>query len=334
MLTADDFTAFVAQVHSPRAGERTPFPWQRALLDRILADGRWPDVIDVPTGLGKTSVLDVAVFVAALRPELARRRMFFVVDRRLVVDEAHEHATRLAAALRDATSGACAAVAQALSMPGDDGDVLTVARMRGGVTWDRVWVERPDRYAIVTGTVDQVGSRLLFRGYGVSEYGRSIDAALVGTDSLIVVDEAHLADAFQTTITAASALDPWPITLAPTVVTMSATTPATQEQPGGARVHRISAADEEHPIAGRRLRAGKRLRLLTVPTSRAKSSTDVPRAIAALTTRLAHDAMVVGVVANTVARARAIFAHLAGGPVEAILLTGRSRPIDRDILLA
>ncbi|WP_018788153.1 type I-U CRISPR-associated helicase/endonuclease Cas3 [Micromonospora sp. CNB394] len=334
MLTADDFTAFVAQVHSPDLGDRTPFPWQRALLDRILAEGRWPDVIDVPTGLGKTSVLDVAVFVAALRPQLARRRVFFVVDRRLVVDEAHEHATRLATALRDATSGVCAQVAQALRMPGDDGEVLTVARMRGGVTWDRIWVERPDRYAIVTGTVDQVGSRLLFRGYGVSEHARSIDAALVATDSLIVIDEAHLADAFQTTITAASALDPWPLTPAPAVVTMSATTPTTQEQSGGAWVHRISAADEEHPAAGRRLRARKRLCLLTVPTSRAKAATDVPRAMATLASRLACNATVVGVVANTVARARGIFGHLAGGPVEVILLTGRSRPIDRDILLA
>lgn len=330
MLSADDFTAFVAEAHGGAAAPRTPFPWQRALLDWVLTQGRWPDVIDVPTGLGKTSVLDVSVFVAALRPDLARRRTFFVVDRRLVVDEAHEHARRLSAALQTATSGVCAQVARALRVPGDDGEVLTVARMRGGVTWDRIWVERPDRYAIITGTVDQVGSRLLFRGYGVSEYGRSIDAALVGTDSLIVVDEAHLADAFHTTVADALALDRWPVSCAPAVVTMSATTNATVDH---AAVHGISAADEGHPVAGRRLRARKRLKLVIVPTNRRKAATDVPHAMAGLARQLAQPGAVVGVVANTVSRARAIFDRIDGG-VEAVLLTGRSRPIDRDILLA
>ncbi|MFI6784431.1 type I-U CRISPR-associated helicase/endonuclease Cas3 [Micromonospora sp. NPDC050276] len=339
MLSADDFAAFVADVHdgaSPSLGaegtsavRRTPFPWQRALLDRILRDDRWPDVIDVPTGLGKTSVLDVAVFVAALRPDLARRRMFFVVDRRLVVDEAHEHAMKLRSALAAATGGVLGQVAQVLRAPGDDeGEVLTVTRMRGGVTWDRIWLERPDRFAIVTGTVDQVGSRLLFRGYGVSEHGRSIDAALVGTDSLIIVDEAHLADAFHTTVTDALALDTWSTVRRPALVTMSATTDG---GPGGV-VHGISAADETHPVAGRRLRARKRLRLVNVAPGRRKGAVDPGEVMADLALRLTRGGGVVGVVTNTVGQARSVFDRI-DGQVEAILLTGRIRPIDRDILL-
>jgi CRISPR-associated endonuclease/helicase Cas3 len=72
--------------------------------------------------------------------------------------------------------------------------------MRGGVDWLWLWIERPDRHAITTGTVDQVGSRLLFRGYGVGDRLRPIDAAMVGTDSLIVIDEAHLSDPFLSTL--------------------------------------------------------------------------------------------------------------------------------------
>ncbi|MGW4463089.1 type I-G CRISPR-associated helicase/endonuclease Cas3g [Micromonospora sp. NPDC004704] len=337
------FADFVHEVHgdptAPPEKRRKPFPWQSALLLRIITEGRWPDVIDVPTGLGKTSVLDVAVFVAALRPELAKRRTFFVVDRRLVVDEAHEHATRLQEALRRAATPVCARVASALRVDGDDdGELLTVARMRGGVTWDRIWLERPDRHAIVTGTIDQVGSRLLFRGYGVSEYGRSIDAALVGTDSLIVVDEAHLANAFRTTVTAALDLDRWPLELGnqptkvkPTLVTMS----ATSAKDGTGReitVHGISDADKEDEVASQRLGARKRLRLVEVPTTKKKANTDVPRALADLALHLAPQG-VVGVVVNTVSRARAVF-ELLDKQVESILLTGRSRPLDRELLLA
>jgi CRISPR-associated endonuclease/helicase Cas3 len=168
----------------------------------VIEGGRWPDVVDVPTGLGKTSLIDVAVFAAAARPAAARRRVFFVVDRRLVVDEAYEHARRLQRALRTGATGVCGQVARALRQDGDDPDApaLEVTRMRGGLTWSWRWLERPDRHAVVAGTVDQVGSRLLFRGYGGGERLRPIDAALTGRDSLIIVDEAHLAGPFTQTL--------------------------------------------------------------------------------------------------------------------------------------
>jgi CRISPR-associated endonuclease/helicase Cas3 len=308
----------------------------------VLTDG-WPATIDVPTGLGKTSILDVAVFAAALRPGTAARRMFFVVDRRIVVDEAHQHALRIRDALRDGTDNVVRAVASALRQPGDDGPgggpdngpgggPIEVTRMRGGVTWDARWVQRPDRFAIVTGTVDQVGSRLLFRGYGVSERARSIDAALVGTDSLIVIDEAHLAAPFLTTITDLGNLDPHPIGRRPVLVTMSATT-----KPGTAdTVHTISAEDEADPIAGLRLRARKRIHLVEVKTTRSNADMAMADALAATAMRLAPSG-VVGVVVNTVARARAVFDRLTGQvdtQVEATLLIGRSRPVDREYLLA
>ena len=80
-----EFAQFYEAVHG-----RAPFPWQQRLAARALA-GEWPDTIAVPTGCGKTSVIDVAVFALAAqagRPAMqrtARLRTFFVVDRRLVV---------------------------------------------------------------------------------------------------------------------------------------------------------------------------------------------------------------------------------------------------------
>ncbi len=328
-LTVEDFTALLQEVH-----DRRPFPWQRSLVERVLAEGRWPDVLDVPTGLGKTSVIDAAVFVAAARPDLARRRLFFVVDRRLIVDEAYEHAGALAAGLRSPSGPVSARVAEALTQPGDD-IPLQVNRIRGGVTWAWRWLDRPDRFAVVVGTVDQVGSRLLFRGYGVGEFLRPIDAALVGTDSLIVIDEAHLAQPFQAAVQAVRDLEPTgrePTGREPTLMTMSATSSAEPD----AVIHRVGRADEDDDVAGRRLRAQRRIHLLCPPATGEKAVTVVPETMAAWAIALAGptgSGRVAGVICNTVARARAVFDQLSGDEVDRVLLTGRVRPIDRDHLL-
>ncbi|MDN3360102.1 type I-U CRISPR-associated helicase/endonuclease Cas3 [Actinomadura sp. DC4] len=324
VLTVEDFTAFLREVY-----DRRPFPWQRALVESVLTEGRWPDVLDVPTGLGKTSVIDVAVFVAAARPDLARRRLFFVVDRRLIVDEAYEHASTLADGLRFPFGPVSARVAEALTQPGDD-TPLQVNRMRGGVTWSWRWLDRPDRFAVVVGTVDQVGSRLLFRGYGVGEYLRPIDAALVGTDSLIVIDEAHLAQPFHATVRAIRDLEP--TGRGPTLMTMSATSSVDPN----AVIHRIGRADEDDDVAGQRLRAQRRMHLLCPPATGKKALTVVPETMAAWAKALtgsADSGHVIGVICNTVARARAVFDQITFDGVDRMLLTGRVRLIDRDHLL-
>ncbi|OHV43961.1 type I-U CRISPR-associated helicase/endonuclease Cas3 [Pseudofrankia sp. BMG5.36] len=302
----------------------------------------------MPTGLGKTSVIDAAVFVAAAAPEIGRRRLFFVVDRRLVVDEAYLHAQALVAGLRPgAPAGPVSlAVSKSLSVitrapDGEPVDPLTITRMRGGVTWSWRWLDRPDSYGVIVGTVDQVGSRLLFRGYGVGERLRPIDAALVGSDSLIVVDEAHLADAFVTTarsITRCESDSETGLTSRPpVVVTMSATVPA---EGSSSAPHRISQADEDHPVAGKRLNAGRRLHLLRPAVTSKNAHTEIPKVLAAWARALASrpESATVGVVCNTVGRARAVLRALQADVtpddgLDLILLTGRIRPIDRDRLL-
>src|SRR5579871_902468 len=100
MLTADDFGAFFQEVHG-----HPPFPWQKRLLAYVAATGEWPNALDLPTGSGKTAAIDIALFHLALQADLGpgRRapvRIAFVVDRRLVVDDAFERADRIARALR------------------------------------------------------------------------------------------------------------------------------------------------------------------------------------------------------------------------------------------
>ncbi|MFB8769949.1 type I-U CRISPR-associated helicase/endonuclease Cas3 [Nocardiopsis alba] len=336
------FTEFFKAVHG-----HGPFPWQAALADRLLAGEDWPEAVDVPTGLGKTSLLDIALYTAAAGAADRRRRVFFIVDRRLVVDEAFEHANVIADLLNGHTPpstdrtaadlAVLAAIADRLRQPEDQGPVVEVTRMRGGTTWSWQWIQRPDRHALVVGTVDQIGSRLFLRGYGVSDRLRPIDAALVGTDSLILVDEAHLSQAMLTSIDAATADQPEHRLARPRVVQMSATV----KDGAARRTHSIGEADHAHPVASRRLTSPRWMHLVEPEKVTKKNASQVITAqLAAWAQALAEAQPMAGpvvlVVCNTVARARAVFTTLAQeqiAPEQRVLLIGRSRPVDRQRLM-
>lgn len=171
-----------------------PFPWQKRLL-RMLCDGSLPSAIDIPTGLGKTSVIPIWLLAWATGAKLPRR-LVYVVDRRAVVDQATDVADGLAAFV-----GQHPDLATALGV-GDRG--LVVSTLRGQHADNRRWLEDPSAPAVIVGTVDMIGSRLLFEGYGASRKTRSLHAGLLGVDSLLVLDEAHLAPSFEAMVRAIS----------------------------------------------------------------------------------------------------------------------------------
>jgi CRISPR-associated endonuclease/helicase Cas3 len=351
-LTAEDFPTFFQEVWG-----YAPYKWQQALLDQVdnSSDGRWPDIIDMPTGSGKTTVLDIGIFAMALdaqRPANERRmprRIVLVVDRRVVVDQAGFRGQLLLDRLNQAESPIICQVRELLQSlsPNDDGAMVppfTVGILRGGIVRDETWAERPDRPALLTSTVDQIGSRLLFQGYGLSRSARPIHAGLLGVDTLVVLDEVQLAIPFAETLEALSQVshvrggvpDRWQ------VVEMSATARERSEvltfPQAEERLLLLSDSEIEQ-----RLSASKIIRLappVTVPTNATKASETFARSVASESlTALTTTSKTIAVIVNRVDTARRIASKIERDPRfttgqgTVLLVTGRMRPIDRDELL-
>ena len=150
---------------------KDPFRWQERLFNEF-ARGNILDACDIPTGLGKTSVM--AIWLAALdlvSPDARLpRRLVYVVDRRTVVDQATEEAEQLAKALGDGAGKSIDPVIAMLRkrLRLEPGRALPISTLRGQLADNRAWLDDPSAPAIVVGTVDMIGSRLLFQGYNVS----------------------------------------------------------------------------------------------------------------------------------------------------------------------
>ena len=366
-LNATDFTEFFTALWG-----MPPFEWQRRLVERVLERAEipagdsstpgiscdeseprtpWPQAIALPTASGKTACLDIAVFALAAQASwlsrnqtiTAPRRVFFVVDRRVIVDEAYERANRLRQKLERAEDGILKKVADNLRRIAHgqttgfaDEHPLASYVLRGGMYRSEAWARNPLQPAVVASTVDQIGSRILFRAYGRGPGTWPIYAGLIANDSLILLDEAHCARPFLQTLQAVRRFQSWghaPLERSFHPVVMSATPPSEirdrfSDQSGECRA-------SEHPL-GRRQLAHKPAILKIV--KRAKGN----RAAGELARALAEDALglvneqrrAIVVFVNRVATARETRRLLHGrNDVDTVLLTGRMRSLDKDTVI-
>lgn len=333
-LSVDDFVAFHRAVH-----DRAPFDWQTRLLRRIVSERTWPRVLDLPTGSGKTTCIDVALFALALDTGAAvderwcPRRIAMVVDRRVVVDQAADRGRKLLKTLTTSTEPTVIAVRESLaSLAGADEEPLGVFTLRGGIPKDDGWARSPSQPLVIASTVDQVGSRLLIQGYGVSRGMRPVHAGLVGNDVLFLLDEVHLSHPFKQTLERLGSLrerfrgNGLPVRFQ--FAFLSATPGETAGEP-----FRLTHEELEPSSAlGPRLHAPKPVRIVEV-TGREAVATRVADEAQDLLTRHA----VVAAVVNRVDTALVVFAMLKkalGEATDVVLLTGRMRPLDRDDVLA
>ena len=332
-LDAAGFDAYFRAVHDVE-----PYPWQSRLTRQVLTNERWPDVIDLPTGTGKTAVLDTAIYTLAVRPDLFPRRIVFVIDRRIVVDQVYERAARIRDRVRDARDGVAADLRERLSEVTDADEPLGIAALRGGIPIDGEWARRPEQPWVMVSTVDQFGSRLLFRGYGVSRRMRPVHAGLAGNDCLVILDEVHLSRPFADTLSDVSSTGDVPLIRAVNrellprrfqIVEMSAT-PANKK---GQRFKLEQADTDASPRLKQIAEAPKRAKLVEIRGTRPAHESVPKKVLELIRKELRDDEMSVGVIVNRVRTARKTHEVLHDAGFAAHLVTGRMRPIDRKQVL-
>lgn len=176
-----------------------PFPWQSALYERFAINDL-PSAANIPTGLGKTSIIAIWLIALAQYPDRVPRRLIYVVNRRTVVDQTTTEVERLRKALmKPELAEICKALASlcALPLPTPDAPPLAISTLCGQFADNNEWCADPSRPAVVAGTVDMIGSGLLFSRYARGFKTRPLHAGFLAQDALLVHDEAHLEPSFQ-----------------------------------------------------------------------------------------------------------------------------------------
>jgi CRISPR-associated endonuclease/helicase Cas3 len=296
--------------------ENRPFPWQTALYGRFIA-GDFPSSCDLPTGLGKTSVIAIWLLALAMAPERVPRRLVYVVNRRTVVDQASDEARNIREQidkLPDVKSRLESLCVQIHDTP------LAISTLRGQFADNGEWSADPARPGIVVGTVDMIGSRLLFSGYGRGFKSRPLHAGFLTQDTLLVHDEAHLEPAFQRLLLAISKEQSRCEDFRTfRVVELSATSRGSDEP------FRLTDGDKSHEIVLKRINAPKKLTLHEVSDS--KSTAD---RIAQIANDYRDSGLAILVFVRTLKDLATIAGKLSKESIQR--LTGTLRGLERDRL--
>lgn len=285
---------------------RPPFPYQLR-----LGTEPWPELLDVPTGLGKTAAAIVAWLYKRLTEDSATgMRLAYCLPMRVLVEQT-------GAAARDWCSRAAGYF---------EGPPPTVHVLMGGDV-DDAWENHPERPAILVGTQDILLSRALNRGYALSRYKWPVHFALLNNDCSWVFDETQLVGVgIETSAQLAGLREKLGAHESASTMWMSATLGERQldtvdhRKPAeGWRQHRLGSDDFDDDVVRARVRATKPIRKLNA-VRLDKEGDKNGTCIAELADRVLAEHEKRGgltlVIVNRVARAQAVY--------EALLRRGRT----------
>lgn len=163
------YTSFFEEVTG-----NSPYPYQKR-----LGEEQWPDLLDIPTGLGKTAAVVVAWLWKRLKQQDdTPRRLVYCLPMRVLVEQTHTNVRgwldKSSAFFKE----------KGLESP-------SVYLLMGGEVEDD-WELYPEKDAILIGTQDMLLSRALMRGYGMSRYKWPVHFGLLHNDAMWVYDEVQL----------------------------------------------------------------------------------------------------------------------------------------------
>jgi CRISPR-associated endonuclease/helicase Cas3 len=170
-----------------------PFPYQR----RFAEEGEIPELVEVPTGLGKTAMAVLGwLWRRETQPQKTPRRLVYCLPMRVLVEQTRDNAVlwlsnlgRLAGSVKyDEQSGN---KIHTVDPNGNNADKIPVHILMGGEE-EEDWDIYPERDQIIIGTQDMLLSRALNRGYAATRSRWPIQFGLLNTDCLWVFDEIQL----------------------------------------------------------------------------------------------------------------------------------------------
>lgn len=285
-----------------------PRKWQSQLVKLIL-NNKWHDVLYAKTGYGKMSIVEIWYYCLLWQMLAGERnvpiRLHYIINRRTIVDDVWEKSKKLQKVIQGIFSD------ELKHLKLIDHKGLEIIRLRGGLgKKELVNTHSPSFPAIYISTLDQYGSRLMFRGYGMSTKMRSFHAGLCLYDSLIVVDESHTAQTMTNLVNDIKNIqkNKLPGVIEPRVLEMTAT-PSSDKDVFNLDFSDLAHLDKQKPI-------------------KIHKSTSKLAEIVSLAKAESLNNKCVLVVVNTVTLARKVFSILRkSSSAQVSLLTGQNRPI-------
>jgi len=142
-----------------------PFRWQQHVAENGL-----PDVLAVPTGLGKTEGTVLAWAWRHQEGKAEPRHLVYCLPMRVLVRQTVERLRRYFEKLHS--------------------DISVYELMGGAI--DDEWASQPEKAWVLVGTQDQLLSRALNRGYAMSRFAWPVHFGLLNNDCRWIIDEIQL----------------------------------------------------------------------------------------------------------------------------------------------
>ncbi|BFU93805.1 MAG: hypothetical protein NTNFB02_05270 [Nitrospira sp.] len=164
-----------------QATENEPYPFQT----RFACGPTLPELVDVPTGMGKTAMAVLGwLWRRRFSDDKVRkatpRRLMYCLPMRVLAEQTVQNAQTWL---------------EKLQVRGKAGEgMVSVHLLTGGAEDVKkpTWADYPEEDVILIGTQDMLLSRALMRGYGMSRYQWPVHFAWVHNDALWVFDEIQL----------------------------------------------------------------------------------------------------------------------------------------------